>query len=1267
MKEKQSKNSPEYEIAELKDQLSNYKSFFTDAIDASGIIEIESNGKNQDSYLLSTANNSFFELSGITSKELPMPATEAFSFLDNFSSNLLVQAKGYKKDGLLKLNLTSKKESYSLKLKKTGADSFLFSISNTTNIQFQRQELIEKKQQLKESQSIANIGQWTENHETKAHTWSDEFYKILNISDRTKISPSFKSFLLFVHADDKEEVELTFKNAIISKSGYEIAHRLKLQNGAVKHVIQKCYTNYDSKCNPVLSFGIIHDITAFEYTKDELRKSEEKFRSIFEHAPMAIVLMNKLLQPEMLNNHFCKILGYSKEEIMQQNMQTLTFAEDFETNSLLYNRLFKGKINSFTISKRYLKKDTTKVWVKVTVSAIQNKQGLPNKAIAMVQDISAEKKANEELLNSEYKYRTLIENANDGIGLFDLNMKPIVYNTTLYEMLGYNLSEFLGLNHKQFDLFHAEDKDSAKNAIEKVKKNKKIKIEKRLINKDGQYKHYSISYIPVVHEEKPAILIFRRDISKRKEAEFQNEEYRLFLETIMENLPVSLFAKTTPDLRYLYWNKAMELMTNISNEDAIGCTDFELFQSKALAKELNNEDIKVLKNKKRLEKEHVFTNIIGQAKQVKTIKTLHNPSTGNPIILGISVDITELKNIEKQVEQSDQLLKEAQKITKLGYWEYDVKKDLLFDNVENRHIFGTEKLQYFLNTNQLLEKVLPTDHNILNTAFKECVEQKKTGEGIIRIMVNNKIKHISINYKPVLNNAEEVIKLRGTSLDITRIRESEIALRESENRSKQAEHIAKVGYWNYDYITKQTQFSDEVAIILELKDTRNNIHFNNLFESVHPNDKLATAVVFHKSKGSAKPFDFDFRIITPKNIIKYIRAKGTFVKNQEGQLIRSIGTFQDITELKLKQMELEKYSNHLQEIQKLSRTGYIETELNTTSITFSDSLIGILETQTPLKTTECYNKFILEEDRLTVNKTLELTIKNEDSHNIQYNLKLENGQIKTVNEICKIIKQTNPVRHFITRIIQDITYIKEKEFALTKSELQLDQAISTNIIGVWDYNIDTDTYAFSKKAKSILNITNENENFRLKSIIDIIHPDDKYSVKKIFSKCYQQKENYTLSYRITPFNKTEIKYIKDTGRFYKNKNGQWIISGTISDISDIRETKMQLDLAHEIIETLNEHSTTPIAVVQDNAIVYSNTIWKTKITTKLKFTEKEFLFELINNSSVKKALAANNEGLKSLADIDLKTAKANKIKADLILKAITIKNKPALLINIILK
>jgi len=1111
----------------------------------------------------------------------------------------------------------------------------------------------------KQSQKIY-LGHWVENHQTGDHSWSEDLYQILEISKKN-IAASFDTLLSFVHVDDKKTLNNTYKKALKEKSGFEINHKLVLENGSIKTVNQKCFTNYDIDGNAIQSIGIIHDNSDSESTKKDLQISEEKFRSVFENAPIAILLINNKLKPTLLNKQFCKLLGYTEEELKKLNIKAFTDQDDFENNALLFDKLFKGLINSFTISKRYIRKDKNKIWVKVTVSAIVNSHGKTNEAIAMAQNISAEKEATEALVKSEYKYRTLIENANDGIGLFTLDMKPIIYNTSLYQTLGYTLTEYLSIDHSKYELYCPSDQKSAAQAISKVQNNEKVRIEKKLRKKDGSYSHFSISYIPVIHEEQPAILIFRRDISQRKAAEEQSEEYKLFLETIMENLPVSLFAKTTPDFKYLYWNKSMELMTGIAAEKAIGSADYEIFHSKKLVENLQAEDNKVLKTKQRIEKEHVFTNIIGEDKQMQTIKTLHIPPTGNPIILGISVDVTKLKSIEKQVEQSDQLLKEAQKITKLGYWEYDPKKDLIFDNKENREIFGTTSLPYFLNSKQLLEIVLQADHSVLEKAFNDCISKKQVGEGIIRIQVKDKIKHISINYKPILDNSNEIVKLRGTSLDITRIRESEKALRESENRLKQAEHIAKVGYWNYDYIQNKTQFSDEVSIILEIEILTENPQFSQLFGSVHPDDKIATAAVFHKSKGSAEPFDFDFRILTSSNTVKFIKAKGTFVKNQQGDLIRSIGTFQDITELKQKQIELEKYSNHLKSIQQLSKTGYIEFELNKKLVKFSEELHSILNTKQKLKSISEFNNFIFHKDLDRVKQVIQTTLNNKNTHNIQYRIKLEDGTIKTVNEICEVKKHTNPLRYSVTRIIQDISHIEEKEFALSKSKIQLNQAVQTSFIGIWEYNIETDKYSFSKEVIDILNIPSNNKNITLKQVIEQIHPEDRYSVKKVYSKSFKNKQNYNLTYRIIPFDKNEIKYIKDTGRFIQNKDSDWLISGTISDISEVRKTKQKLNETKEILDTIVENCPNALAIIQNKKTVFSNSNWSNL------FNSTEIQIEDIKTESNNTLLNMAADKLGKLKDITLILPDETKIKADLFLNNISFKNKSATLIQLVTK
>ncbi|MGE4288149.1 MAG: PAS domain-containing protein [Salinivirgaceae bacterium] len=1164
-----------------------YKRLFQESPIPYGIIAWDEK-QNKLQFSVAEANPALLQLLNLSAKSLPISTPEAFSLFKGYNNQFLEVFLKNPEQSQVQITYQTGQQHFRLTFSKLSVERIAFYSEDLTELHQNRTELLERKRQLKESHDLAQLGYWIENHKTNEHFWSDQIFKLLQISNQP-IKPSFKNYLEYIHPNDRNQVEELYHEAKDTNTGFEINHRIKLSDNTIKYVSLRCYTNYNSKGDAAQTVGIIQDITHIEHTQQALKNSETIFRSVFENAPIAIVLVNKNYSPNFCNLQFSQITGYTMDEILQKELKDFTYPPDYKNNKQQYLRLFNGEIDSFSLTKRYRKKDSSLIWVKVVVSAIKNEHNITTMAIAMVQDISAEKKASEALIKSEYKYRTLIENANDGIGLFDLKFNPIIYNTRLYEMLGYPLEEYLKIDHTRFELFHPADVKKAQKAYETVLNKQQARIECRLRNFEGQYFYCSISYIPVLHEDKPAMLIFRRDISKRKEAELQNEEYRLFLETIMDNLPVSFFAKTTPDFRYLYWNHTIEQVTGISSEEAIGKTDMEIQHSKALAEQYLHEDTKLLKNKRKLEMEHEFTNPLGEVKHFKTIKTIHNSTAGNPIILGLSMDVTQLKDAERKIEQSTQMLKEAQKIAKLGYWEYDVKKDLFFDNSENRQILGIVDVPYFLNYKQFIELVHSTDREVVNMAFKKGISKNTAGEGIVKITSGNNIKHISINYRPISNEKNEVIKLRGTCLDITRIRQSEIALRESENRLKQAEHIAKVGYWNYNYTDKTTRFSDEVWNILEQPLSNKDIQFVDFINTVHPDDKLIVYKQFNQSKENNQPFDLEFRIITQNKKLKYIKATGTFVKNLDGTLERSIGTFQDVTGLKQNEFKLQKITSHLLNIQKLSKTGYMELNLSTKTAVYSNSLLHILELsdENAEFDTNHYQGFIHPDDKNTIEQTLKHSLEKGISHNIQYRLKLKNGKIKYVNEICSIAHQNSQLESIVTRIIQDITLLKEQEL----EHLQLIQVKKNLQEGNWDYDEKNGMYQFNNLALSILGFEQTNQQISWSQYMQCIHPNDRYSVETLIANSIKTKSNYTLTYRIVNQKTKETRHLKDISSFIRINPDLWILHGTIRDVTDYRKTLKNLTEQSELLKTITDNALIAMVILQNDKHIYVNKRW----------------------------------------------------------------------------
>lgn len=1164
-----------------------YQHFFEEALMPMGLIQWDIDGPDKKFYI-TNANKSMMEILGIKSSDLPIRTSIAFTIFKGYHNHFLHLFLNNKEQQNIKITYQTSTQHFRSSFSKINKKVISFIFEEVTELQKHRTELFERKRQLKESHEIAKLGYWIENHDNKEHFWSEQIFRLLQIEENS-FNPSFKKYLSFIHPDDKKNVEESFNESKNTHTGFEINHRIQLKDNTVKFVTLRCYTNYNAKGKAWQTVGIIQDISRLENTRIALHKSETIFRSVFENAPIAIVLVNKMLNPTFCNHQFSQITGYNMDELMQKNLADFTYPDDYENNKNQYLRLFNNEIDTFSLTKRYLKKDKTLLWVKVIVSAIKNEQNEIATAIAMVQDISAEKKASEALIKSEYRYRTLIENANDGIGLFDMNFKPIIYNTALYEMLGLTIEEYREIKQEKFERFHPDDIKYGELALEKIRQRQNFKIECRLRHSSGQYNYYALTYIQVLHEDKPAFLVFRRDITKRKEAELQNEEYRLFLETIMDNLPVSFFAKSTPGFHYIYWNHMMEQVSGISAEEALGKTDFEIIQSKKLAQEYTKEDEKLLKNNKKLEREHNFTTSTGEIKHFKTIKTLHQSPTGNPIILGLSMDISILKEAEQQIEQSTQMLKEAQKIAKLGYWEYDVKKDLFFENKENRQIIGTQDLPYFINSAQFKELVHPSDQDLVVASFHNCINNNKPGEAIIKIISGNELKHVSINYRPAVDEQNQVIKLRGTCLDITRIRKSEVALRESETRLKQAEHIAKVGYWDYNYKTKSTEFSDEVWNIMEVPHENKSFKLSEMLEMVHPEDKPLVYLQFQKSTATNQAFESEFRIITQNEHLKYIKATGTFVKTQKGELDRSIGTFQDITSIKQNEFNLQKITSHLLNVQKLSKTGYIEINLDNQETYFSDSLYNIIES-TPgelnLSATS-FNQFIYIEDKNTIEKTISKTINTKGFHNIQYRILLKNGTSKYINEICHIIPgdKTNP--DIATRIIQDITHLKEKEV----ENLHFADIKRTAQIGTWEFNINTKSYEFSKEALEILALNKKNKLLSFEDYLELIHPNDRFSVQKLLEKSFKNRQDYTLTYRIGNSENEKIIYVQDNSSFIQTQSNNWQYKGTIRDITDYRVALHELSEHSELLKIITENSLMAMVILQNDKHIYVNKRW----------------------------------------------------------------------------
>jgi PAS domain S-box-containing protein len=156
-------------------------------------------------------------------------------------------------------------------------------------------------------------------------------------------------------------------------------------------------------------YGFNADITQRKEFEDALRESEGKFRKIYEEGPFGMALVNSAYKFMMVNRTFCDITGYSESELCELTFRDITHPEDKDIGLESIQKLIKGEIPVFKSEKRYNRKDGKVIWVAITVTANFDKNGNYLYNLAMVENITARKQADEKIKTLNERLQLLVE------------------------------------------------------------------------------------------------------------------------------------------------------------------------------------------------------------------------------------------------------------------------------------------------------------------------------------------------------------------------------------------------------------------------------------------------------------------------------------------------------------------------------------------------------------------------------------------------------------------------------------------------------------------------------------------------------------------------------------------------------------------------------------------------------------------------------------------------------------------------------------------
>jgi len=336
---------------------------------------------------------------------------------------------------------------------------------------------------------------------------------------------------------------------------YKTEKRYIRKDGQVMWGSLTVTSNFNNKGEFLYNLAIVEDISDRKESYEKVLKSEERYREVIEQASDGIFISDEEGQYIEVNSAGCKLLGYTKEEILQKSLHDLT-AKTHETPIRL-NELRDGK--SLLSERELIGKDGRHIPVEISAKQLSNGnyQGI-------VRDITERKRTENELRASEERYRTTLENMLEGSQIIGFNWEYLFINRQAEIQNRRPKEEMLG--KKYMDIWPGIEETEVFRQIGKVLKDRiPYQMENQFVYPDGKVGWFNLSIQPV----QEGIFILSFDITERKLAEKSLKTSEFEFRSLAESMPQIVWI-TRADGELIYFNQQWVDYTGLTLEESCG-------------------------------------------------------------------------------------------------------------------------------------------------------------------------------------------------------------------------------------------------------------------------------------------------------------------------------------------------------------------------------------------------------------------------------------------------------------------------------------------------------------------------------------------------------------------------------------------------------------------------------------------------------------------------------------------------------------------------
>jgi PAS domain S-box-containing protein len=581
--------------------------------------------------------------------------------------------------------------------------------------------------------------------------------------------------------------------------------------------------------------GIAHDIGKRVRAERKLQESEARFREVFAYAPVGMCVSDLDGRFLQVNAAFCRMLGYSPQELLALYWEDLTHPEDLELSRRTFARLRQEPCRCVEVEKRYLHRGGSVAWGHARMSLVRDAGGIPLYFVVHVEDITDRRRAQEALRESEERFQEVFEHAPVGVCVAGLDGRYLQVNAAFCRMLGYSQQELLAMAWTE--VTHPEDLAAALLRKEQLWEGRAgcVEAERRYLHRGGNVVPARVR-ISLVRDRAGNPLysvVHVEDITERRRAQEALRESEERFRLIADSCPAMMWV-TDARGGSQFVNRAYREFCGITAEQVEG----DNWQSM-----LHPDDApRYVAEFQRAVREHALfrteTRVRRADGEWRLIGCHAQPrfSPGGEFLghIAVSADITERKQAEQALRSSEEKFRQlAENIREVFWMMAPQAEELLYVSPAYEQVWGRSCDSLYRSPASWIEAIHPGDRE----QFRSLLARQLQGEAVdsvYRIRTpDGQEKWIRDRAFPVRDAGGQLIRVVGIAEEITERKRYEEELIEA-RRGADAANRAKscfLANMSHEIRTPMNGVIGMIQLLLETELTAEQRHYIAVAES----------------------------------------------------------------------------------------------------------------------------------------------------------------------------------------------------------------------------------------------------------------------------------------------------------------------------------------------------------------------------------------------------------------------------------------------------